>query len=133
MGSPSIRIYVVASGGPSEALDHVADAGQTVRAYDITAGMQSFREAVLPCDFAATPQELADGFYVELVKSDKRHERYDKVRSLADCSPALGPSEWYPDPITATRIHLCPWTCEEARAAPGATLDTVVPCETTTQ
>ena len=152
-GNPSIKTYVLGVGPSLSALNTIAQAGGTGRAYlvesggeaELTAALDAIRTSALSCAYSIpedgrstadkTPAKVATR-----VGPDGEPLPVGQVTNLSACGGGPG---WYYErpPITGdgpntdtapTRVTLCPGTCDTLLKEGGSHLDVVVGCEDVT-
>jgi len=147
--SPSIKTYVLGVGPSLAALNAIAQAGGTGRAYlvesggeaELTAALDAIRTSALSCVFVIPEDgrktaEQAPAKVATRVGAMGTPLEIGQVANLAACGNGGG---WYyerppvaidePNPDTApTRVTLCPTSCDGLVKASGSHLDVVVGC-----
>ena len=151
--SPSIRTYVVGVFGPEDEeapanLDAIARAGGTDRAFmvdtsqnvtaSLTEALDSIRGATLACEFRIPPSSGAslDFNKVNVAVTDAATTDLFYVRDVDDCDPKSGGWYYNTDPkdgTSPTQISLCPATCDALSAAPDASVEIRLGCQTVVQ
>jgi len=151
--SPSIRTYVVGVFGPDDDeapanLDAIARAGGTDRAFmidtsqnvtaSLTEALDSIRGATLACEFRIPPSSGAplDFNKVNVAVTDAVTTDLFYVRDVRSCDPTDGGWYYNRDPndgTSPTQISLCPATCDALSAAPDASVEIRLGCQTVMQ
>ena len=149
-GSPSIKTYVLGVGPSLSALNGIAQAGGTGRAYlvesggeaELTAALDAIRTSAQSCAYSIpengrgtadkTPAKVATR-----VGPNGEPVPVGQVTNAQACADGAG---WYYErpPVTGdgpntdtapTRVTLCPASCDTVRRASGSHLDVIVGCE----
>jgi hypothetical protein len=141
-----ISVYVVGVGDELDSLTQIADAGGTERAYlvendDVTGAMLQALDGIrggapLQCEFRVPEPDAGQSLDLGMVNVryvDPEDEEYDiyYADGVADCDPAVG-GWYYDDPISPTRLVLCPATCERITAEVHGVLGVAYGCATLT-
>lgn len=91
--------------------------------------------SVLGCDFAYPESPAGDPLdpsevNVDFTDADGNWERIGFVPTADDCDD-VDDGWYYDDPVSPTRINLCPQTCDRIQlSAVGSRIDVVIGCET---
>ena len=149
-GSPSIKTYVLGVGPSLSALNAIAQAGGTDRAYlvesggeaELTAALDAIRTSALSCAYpipekGRSTANRAPAKVATRVGPDGAPIPVGQVPDADACANGAG---WYYErpPITAdapnddtapTRVTLCPASCDTLVKASGSHLDVVVGCD----
>jgi hypothetical protein len=149
-GNPSVKTYVLGVGPSLSALNAIAEAGGTGRAYlaesggeaALTAALDAIRTSAQSCAYVipeegrVTAERTAAKVTVR-VGMNGASSQVGQVKDIASCASGAG---WYYErpPVTGdpsdtdtapTRVTLCPATCEDLVKMSGSQLDVVVGCE----
>ena len=146
-GNPSIKTYVLGVGPSLSALNTIAAAGGTGRAYlvesggeaDLTAALDAIRTSAQSCAYlipeagrvtaARTPAKVATR-----VGANGAPNPLLQVAGLADCGDSAAwyyerPSTGSGSDTTPTRVTLCPAACDSVVRTTGSHLDVIVGCD----
>ena len=141
MGTPPIKTYVLGVGPNLQNLNSIAVAGGTQRAYLVESGgsaelitaLNDIRKSALTCDYQipSIPGKPLDLNLVAIkvkVGSAGMEQLIPEVADLGACGATQG--GWYFDPPrpNATRIRLCPATCNPLLATVGSSLTVLIGC-----
>ena len=149
-GNPSIQTYVLGVGPSLSALNRIAAAGGTGRAYlvesggekELTAALDAIRTSALRCSYVI-PEKGRELAARQPVKVTTRAGRGSAPTAVAEVrnADACGTSPgWYYEraPVTGdgspaddapTHVMLCPASCDSLVQATGSQLDVVVGCD----
>jgi hypothetical protein len=141
---PSVKTFVIGVGDLAAALDGIAAAGGTGKAFlvDANAGaqqqfldaMNAIRGAALSCAYLIPPppenEELDFGAVnVQYTPNGGKPEVIPQVSSLAGC-PADGMAWYYDNSVPPKQILLCPSTCDKISADTKGQVDVLLGCTT---
>jgi hypothetical protein len=124
------------------AMDYLASAGGTERAYYITDGpsatrdlletLEAVRGRTIECEFpfpeATSAGEVVDPALVNVtyLPASGSEVNFTKVAQAEDCEDS--PSWFYDDPAQPARLHLCPKACDLVSADSGARFRILAGC-----
>ena len=149
-GNPSIKTYVLGVGPSLSALNAIADAGGTGRAYlvesggeaDLNAALDAIRTSALSCAYVIpeSGRVTADMTPAKVTTRTGRDGPPTPVGQLPNAEACGNDSGWYyarpplvgggsPVDTAPTRVTLCPASCESLVKATGSRLEVVVGCE----
>jgi hypothetical protein len=141
MGTPPIKTYVLGVGPSLNNLNQIAVAGGTQKAYLVESGgsaelitaLNEIRKSALTCDYQipiipGKPLDLSLVAIKVRVGATGMEQLIAKVDDLSQCGPTQG--GWYFDPPlpNATKIKLCPATCNPLLATTGSSLTVLIGC-----
>jgi hypothetical protein len=148
-GNPSIKTYVLGVGPSLSALNTIAEAGGTGRAYlvesggeaELTAALDAIRTSALSCAYVIPENgrataERGPAKVATRVGTNGTPAAVGQVADLAGCGSGGG---WYYErpPVNdgpnvdkaPTRVTLCPASCDSLVKTSGSHLDVVVGCD----
>jgi hypothetical protein len=147
-GNPSIKTYVLGVGPSLSALNAIAQAGGTERAYlvesggeaELTAALDAIRTSALSCaysipEFGRSTADKIPSKVATRVGPNGEPIPLGQVPNADACRN--GPGWYYERPpatepnadISPTRVTLCPGSCDTLLKQSGSHLDVVVGCE----
>jgi hypothetical protein len=141
--NPKILTFVIGVGTSFNALNGIAAAGGTGKAFlvdtnmnvnmEFLAALNAIRGAALGCQYKIP---TTDGGMTDITKVNVQYtpggggmsEEFTQYPNKAAC-PANGDGWYYDDPMAPTLILLCPKTCTKVSADTMGTVDVVVGCK----
>jgi hypothetical protein len=147
-GMPSVLTFVIGVGGNLAALDAVAAAGGTKKAFlvdtgatasaEFAAALDAIRQASISCEYAIPSVSGAIDYgkvNVQYTPAGGSPTIVGQVKSAATCDATRG--GWYYDnPAHPTKIEVCPASCRamnNGSLGVGGEVDVVFGCDTVTQ
>lgn len=141
---PSVKTFVIGVGNLAAALDGIANAGGTGKAFLVDANsgaqdqflqaMNAIRGAALSCAYLIPPppenEELDYGaINVQYTPEGGMAEVIPQVSSQAGCPPD-GMAWYYDNSVPPKQILLCPSTCDKISADTKGQVEVLVGCKT---
>lgn len=140
-GTPSIPTFVIGVGSELGALNDIAVAGGTTSAVlvdtasDIKAALltalTNIRRTALQCEYDIPMGPDTDNGRVNITfKTGGSLTAFGNVGDLGGCSKAPLQGWYFNDPVTPTKIELCPMACDNVKGSSDGEINVVFGCKT---
>lgn len=137
-GSPSVQTFsIFVASAASAVMTAIAQQGGTGQAFNATSGAQAFIDALkaiqgsaIPCEFAmpTTSSGTIDPDQVSLDYYAGGSSTPTTIPRVPDAGSCGGGGWYYDNPINPTKLILCPSTCDQMKADPGAKVSIELGC-----